>query len=149
MLDIRSREIKNAEVKLNDLELKVASYPVRNSFGDCEEQFLEFTTADDKVCGFLRLSLPLVSTNNHFISELSGAAIIREIHVYGVARNFGDQSIDSAQHLGLGKKLLTKAIEIAKLRGFHKLSVISAIGTKEYYRHNGFQDGNYYQHYYL
>jgi len=40
--------------------------------------------------------------------------------------------------------LLDKAKILAK--GYKKLSVISSVGTKEYYRRSGFKDGDLYQH---
>ena len=77
--------------------------------------------------GFCRLSLPQDSRD----------AMIREVHVYGKVANIGD-SATNAQHLGLGTKLLDKATELAKNAGYNKLNVISAIGTREYYKARGF-----------
>jgi elongator complex protein 3 len=139
LLDIRSREIKNLTVKLSDLKLNQYQYKTSVS----QEIFLEYITKDERIAGFLRLSLP--STDN-YIQELSGSAIIREVHVYGQALDVGTKSTGKAQHLGLGSKLIKRAQELAVKAGFHNLAVISAIGTKEYYRKLGFQDGNYYQH---
>ena len=50
-----------------------------------------------------------------------------------------------AQHLGLGSRLIEKAAEIATERAYTRLAVISAIGTREYYRKRGFEDGELYQ----
>jgi elongator complex protein 3 len=50
----------------------------------------------------------------------------------------------AAQHAGLGKKLINKAIQIAKNNNFKKLAVISAIGTRKYYESRGFSRGEYY-----
>jgi len=80
-----------------------------------------------------------------FLPELSGAAIIREVHVYGKAVAIGDKDDGKAQHLGLGTELLEKAKELSKNAGYQKISVISAIGTKEYYRKKGFSDDGLYQ----
>lgn len=41
--------------------------------------------------------------------------------------------------MGLGKKLIKLAEEIASEDNFPKISVISAIGTREYYRKLGFE----------
>ena len=49
------------------------------------------------------------------------------------------------QHLGLGTKLIQLAKKIAIKEKYGKLAVISAIGTREYYRKKGFVDGNLYQ----
>ena len=50
------------------------------------------------------------------------------------------------QHLGLGARLIKLAAQTAKKSGFKDLSVISSIGTKPYYRRQGFTDGKLYQH---
>jgi len=41
--------------------------------------------------------------------------------------------------------LIEQAVKIAQERGYRNLAVISAIGTREYYRKRGFVDGNLYQ----
>jgi len=40
--------------------------------------------------------------------------------------------------------MIEKAIEIAKIYGYIHLTVISAIGTREYYCKYGFEDGDLY-----
>ena len=49
---------------------------------------------------------------------------------------WGDQR--AAQHHGLGRLLVERACEIAQDVGYARINVISAIGTREYYRHLGF-----------
>ena len=71
--------------------------------------------------------------------------MIREVHVYGGAVSIGKKAKNKAQHLGFGSKLIKKAKVIAKKQGFKKIAVISAVGTKEYYRRRGFADHNLYQ----
>ena len=52
--------------------------------------------------------------------------------------------IEKSQHRGLGKRLMAKAEEIASERGYKKMAVISAIGTREYYRKLGYElEGTY------
>ena len=70
--------------------------------------------------------------------------MIREVHVYGTALGIGKDSRGEAQHLGLGTKLVRKAEEIAQAEGFSELAVISAIGTRDYYRKLGFELGELY-----
>jgi elongator complex protein 3 len=41
---------------------------------------------------------------------------------------------------------MAEARKRARKQGYEKLSVISAIGTREYYRKKGFSDGKLYQH---
>ena len=57
----------------------------------------------------------------------------------------GDAASGRAQHAGLGKQLIERAADIARQHGYQKLAVISAIGTREYYRKRGFADGVLYQ----
>ena len=133
--EIRFREIKNKLVKPDDLRLEIITY--NTSIG--REKFLQWVTKENQIAGFLRLCLLRVEAP---VKELSGAAIIRELHIYGQALALGGQA--KTQHLGLGKQLLAKAVVLAK--GYKKLSVISSIGTKKYYQKHGFKDGQLYQH---
>jgi elongator complex protein 3 len=142
--DIRSREIRDQQVEADELQLKITDFTGQNAWGETDEKFIEFVNGEDKICGFLRLSLPKKS-GQHFISELANAAIIREVHVYGVSQKIGSRGKKgSSQHLGLGKKLIDKAKQISKNAGFNRLAVISAIGTKNYYRKRGFTEEELY-----
>jgi len=49
------------------------------------------------------------------------------------------------QHRGYGRELLARAEELAADAGFEKLSVISGIGVRQYYREKlgYYQDGPY------
>ena len=70
--------------------------------------------------------------------------MIREVHVYGFAAPINHNGT-SAQHHGLGKRLVERACAIAHENGYHAINVISAIGTREYYRRLGFFDNGLYQ----
>ncbi len=107
-----------------------------------KEYFISYKTKDtDRICSFLRLSIPLKET---YIDELKDSSIIREVHVYGNVVNIGDDSLGESQHLGLGKKMIDIAQEISIKEGLKKISVISAIGTKEYYKKRGFNSNTLY-----
>lgn len=71
---------------------------------------------------------------------LYDCALIRELHVYGIHSGIGDSTNTSAQHKGLGKKLIKAAEEIAYSNGYDNIVVISGIGVREYYRKIGFTD---------
>ena len=103
-------------------------------------------TDTGKLAGFLRLSLPTdEATRLTGIDELRGAAIIREVHVYGPVVELGRSGAgDKAQHSGLGATLLREAEERARAAGYDRLAVISAIGTRRYYLKHGFQRGELY-----
>jgi elongator complex protein 3 len=138
--DIRSREIRDQKYTRDELELQEVRYVTSTS----TEYFLQFVLVRTKqIVAFLRLSLP---SETAFITELGESAIIREIHVYGELVKLGDRGTGRAQHRGLGLELIERAKSIAKHAGFLKLAVISAIGTREYYRKRGFSDGELYQH---
>jgi elongator complex protein 3 len=105
--------------------------------------FLQYITDTRNIAGFLRLSLP--DDVPAITEELADAAIIREVHVYGQALGLGESSPGRAQHAGLGTRLIERAAEIAHERGYRRLAVISAVGTRDYYRRRGFSDGALYQ----
>jgi elongator complex protein 3 len=137
--DIRAREIRDSVVRREDLRLAAVEYEAAGS----RELFLQLVTDDDRLAGFLRLSLPLEPPA---IAELAGAAIVRELHVYGELVGIGAHRSGAAQHRGLGRELTATACERAAAAGYASLAVISAVGTREYYRKLGFADGVMYQH---
>lgn len=146
--EIRFREINQQQVHAAELTLQDFVYTTAVS----DEHFLQWVTADNKIAGFCRLSLPhwdklTAGTCDVTANELlvqPGQAIIRELHVYGQALSLGSEGM-SAQHQGLGQKLLAKASSIAAEAGYTSLNVISSIGTRAYYRAQGFTDAGLYQ----
>lgn len=144
--DIRAREIGTDPIDPALLRLDTVEYPT--SIG--RELFLQWVTPDDRICGFARLSLPDAglpkSSQPPLVDELIGCAMIREVHVYGQALGIGEAASGRAQHTGLGTRLLEQAATVAREAGYNKLAVISAVGTRGYYRSRGFIDGTLYQH---
>ena len=145
--EIRYREIGSDAPDLAELELDVVSYTTPTS----EERFLQWVTPEGKIAGFLRLSLP----DQRFVAECMKRygddapagpreAMIREVHVYGVAARVGQEGV-AAQHRGLGRALVARACELSREAGFERINVISAVGTREYYRSLGFADHGLYQ----
>jgi elongator complex protein 3 len=138
-VDIRSREIRGRSFDEAQLSLRETRY--RSAHG--EERFLEYVTPEDQIVGFLRLALP---ERHAFLEEIARSALVREVHVYGAALGLGTKSREKAQHRGLGSRLLDEAAQRARGAGFRDLAVISAVGTRAYYRRLGFSDGSLYQH---
>ena len=66
-------------------------------------------------------------------------AIIRELHVYGQALKLGEKNKLAQQHKGLGKWLMNEAEKIAKKNMCKKISIISGVGVREYYRKLGYE----------
>ncbi len=141
--DIRAREVGGRLVEPRRLRLRRTDY--ESSGG--RETFLEFVTAEDRIAGFLRLRLPgTVSADEISLPELAKRAIIREVHVYGAVVGLGEREEGRSQHVGLGRRLIAEALGIAARAGYGQVAVISSVGTREYYRRLGFEDGELYQH---
>jgi len=138
-LDIRAREIRSDRFELAELTLEDNVY--ESSTG--REHFLEFVTDDDDLVAFLRLTLPAHASD---VPELAGSALLREVHVYGASLGLGQRCDRRAQHRGLGARLVEEAARRAREAGHRDLAVISAVGTRAYYRRLGFVDGELYQH---
>ncbi|WP_435193948.1 tRNA uridine(34) 5-carboxymethylaminomethyl modification radical SAM/GNAT enzyme Elp3 [Natronomonas sp. EA1] len=151
---IRCREAGMNDETPENVELDVMTYEV----GGGTEHFISFedfaerrsadrrTQSDDfekdLLVGFCRLRFP----NDPVRRELQDAALVRELHVYGSEVAMGEAGDESThQHKGYGKRLLKKAEELARDAGYSKLSVISGIGVRQYYRDKlgYYQDGPY------
>lgn len=137
---IRCREVRGKAVDLALLKLDDLVYQADSA----EEHFISYVTPDDKLAGFIRLSLPSKDAPQTQLNDLDGAALIREVHVYGQSLPVGEEKVGAAQHAGLGTSLLHQVEQIAKENGFKRMAVISAIGTREYYLDRGFERGELY-----
>ncbi len=131
--EIRFREIgfavrdqlRNQKISQN-LQLKVTEY--KSSGGI--EYFLEFVNKDNILFGLCRLRIN---------PDKNNSAFIRELHVYGQSLPLGIKGKDlMSQHSGLGKLLVKKAEGLAKNNGAKKLSVISGIGARQYFKKLGY-----------
>ncbi len=130
--EIRFREVgfwlrdKKKKESLNrDLKLKVSRYKASQG----HEYFLQFVNKDDVLFGLCRLR---TSNKN---GGVYGA--IRELHVYGKAKEIGKKG--KIQHRGLGKKLVEKAEKIARNYGVKELYVIAGIGVRRYFYNLGYK----------
>ncbi len=162
--EIRYREIGFAlrdskEVDLN-VKLKITKYKASKG----TEYFLEVVNKDDILFSLLRLRIFApnhqvgleevgLKEGVHQVGASSSSspsvkgdvntegneAIIRELHVYGQALNLGIKNKKAVQHAGIGKWLMQEAEKIVKEKKIKKLSVISGVGVREYYRKLGYK----------
>ena len=155
---IRYREAGNARnkkrVDISDVVLKELKFEASDGI----EYFLtwESTGAKPILYSFLRLRLTKnagkTDTGKVIFPELIDCAMIREVHTYGKATPcrenqkyyennnimFSQETEDKPQHKGFGKKLVERAEQIAIENGYTKISVISGVGVREYYRKLGY-----------
>lgn len=115
-----------------------------------KEVFLSMESKDNKIIfGFLRLRNILNPRRKELQDNsiaLNATAIIRELHVYGKLIDIGQKNDNGYyQHKGLGLRLMQEAEKISKEEFcVNKISVISAVGTREYYKKIGYiQNGPY------
>ena len=158
--EIRHREVSLANVSAEDLSLEVIEYETTAT----GERFLQWVTPQGKIAGFLRLSLPHANAMAQLEEEYqeatskttdsayalpfplqAGEAMIREVHVYGRVEKLQHAGINNAQHRGLGTPQVNRACELASQAGYQRINVISAVGTRGYYRKLGFYDNGLYQ----
>jgi elongator complex protein 3 len=137
---VRCREVRGQPVEAQGLRLQQLEFRA----GAGAEQFLSFVTGEDRLAGFLRLHLPGPGTPELGLADLRDAALVREVHVYGQSLAVGAQQAGAAQHTGLGEALMGRAERIAAAHGYRRLAVISALGTRGYYRRLGYTLGDTY-----
>ena len=140
---IRCREVRGGSLS-GEPTLRDDAYET----SDSREHFLSFVDTKDQLAGYCRLSLPrtpgAAGGRDLELPELRGAALIREVHVYGPAMDLGASDDDRAQHRGLGTQLLGRAETIARERGYRRMAVIASVGTRGYYAKRGYErEGTY------
>jgi len=129
---IRCREVRKNYNPKEKLKLFRQDYGASGG----KEIFLTFEDKKGKKLYSL-LRLRITSQNS---------AIIRDVHTYGQQLSVrGSTSTNSPQHKGLGKKLIQQAEKIVKKEfGLNKISVISGVGVRNYYRKLSYQLENTY-----
>ena len=131
---IRCREAREDISDLKKAKLSIEKYPA----SEATEYFLQFTSKNkQKLYAFLRLRIPNKEEEN-FISEIKNTAMIREVHTYGKLIPLKSKE-KGIQHMGFGTRLTNEAEKIAKEAGFSKISVISGIGVRGFYRRLGYK----------
>ena len=144
---IRCREVghrtRTGGIAPSSADVKILSSHYEASEG--EEIFISAEVPENNtLIGYLRLRVPSSKASRPEIT-VSPSAVVRELHVYGPLVQVGKHSQGAWQHRGYGSTLLTEA-ERASREDYDlkKILVISALGTKQYYRHLGYErDGVY------
>jgi ELP3 family radical SAM enzyme/protein acetyltransferase len=137
---IRCSEIKDRDITNHKVETKIQHY--KASGGD--EYFIsKEVNIEGKryIIGFIRLRLSKNAGSN-FLPVLYNSALIRELHVYGNLSstiNQTDFNQSNTQHMGYGRSLLKEAENIAIKHGYRKMSIISGVGVRNYYRKMGYE----------
>jgi len=146
---IRCREIGIKKLS-NCRDIKIMPKRIDYVSSQGKEVFLSLEDYENKILfGFLRLR-KLVKPHRKELNEKDGnpSAIVRELHVLGQVVDIGnnnDFNIDSSQHRGYGSNLLALAENIVKNEfGLDSLSIISAIGTRQYYKKLGYEENGPY-----
>lgn len=170
---IRCREVKNNNYKFNDIKLVVRKYNASEGIEyhisyETEKYYwtksyiiflllylwnllfgkIIYYSGNDELyeyCfGFLRLRIDPTPGDN-FVPEINNCGIIRELHVYGISSEVGNNDKLSSQHKGLGKKLILTAENITRQHQLSKVAVIAGIGAREYYKNkcNYYLEGHY------
>ncbi|HTT15907.1 MAG TPA: tRNA uridine(34) 5-carboxymethylaminomethyl modification radical SAM/GNAT enzyme Elp3 [Thermoplasmata archaeon] len=136
---LRCREPgRGAGAEPADLQYSERSYRANGG----EERFLAFEDpATDRCAAYLRLRFPPSPRPGAL-----GDPVVRELKVVGRELPVGAPATtaETYQHRGLGRRLLEAAEEASRAAGFDRLVVISAVGSRAYYRRHGYErDGPY------
>ncbi|TGZ53829.1 probable elongator complex protein 3 [Temnothorax curvispinosus] len=143
------RDVRTREVGIQEIHQKVQPYEVeliRRDYVANEgwETFLSYEDPlQDILIGLLRLRKCSTSTFRPELKEKT--SIVRELHVYGSVVPISARDPTKFQHQGFGILLMEEAERIAKEEHkSDKISVISGVGTRNYYRKLGYElDGPY------
>lgn len=136
---IRCREVRTENFNPADIKYITHSFIASGGL----EYFISAEIVREKrnlLLGFIRLRFSS-SLRFSVIDEIKGeTAMIRELHVYGRVKEVGSQGrSQGAQHLGIGKKLLSLAEGIARENSFKKMAIIAGVGVRDYYRKYGYE----------
>ena len=148
-LGLHCRDVRTREVGIQEIHNKVKPYEIELIRRDYManggwETFLSYEDPEqDILIGLLRLRK---CSEDTFRPELKGnCSIVRELHVYGSVVPVNSKDPSKFQHQGFGILLMEEAARISREEHEStKLSVISGVGTRNYYRKLGYElDGPY------
>lgn len=145
-LDTRAREMRHRKNQ-NPMYIQMIIRRYTSSVGD--EFFLSFEDDLWYIYAFTRLLLPKESEAMQREWLWKNTALIRELHVYGQLAKIHkwDGQIDgweSVQHTWFWTQLMESAESVSKKVGYQKISVISGVWVREYYKKLGYHlEGTY------
>jgi elongator complex protein 3 len=144
---IRCREVGH-RMREEDLRVdpkNVQILAMRYEASEGQEIFISAEDPEnDVLIGYLRVRVPSEKAHRPEV-KATPCTIVRELHVYGSLVPVGEHFAEAWQHKGYGSILLAKAERMTvEDYGFKKILVISALGTKQYYKRFGYNyDGVY------
>lgn len=144
--DIRTREVGirdiHSKVKPDQVELIRRDYYANGGW----ETFLSYEDPkQDILIGMLRLRKASKKYTYRKEFKSQPTSIVRELHVYGSVVPLHSRDPRKFQHQGFGTLLMEEAEKIARgEHGSKKISVISGVGVRNYYKRLGYKlDGPY------
>ncbi|QPG75995.1 Elongator subunit [Brettanomyces nanus] len=144
--DVRTREVGirdiHSKVKPDQVELIRRDYYANGGW----ETFLSYEDPkQDILIGMLRLRKASKKYTYRKEFRAQPTSIVRELHVYGSVVPLHSRDPRKFQHQGFGTLLMEEAEKIAKEEhGSTKISVISGVGVRNYYKRLGYVlDGPY------
>jgi len=144
---IRCREVGHRMLKdkVEPNREKIEVLSTRYAASEGEEIFISAEDPEsDVLIGYLRLRFPSEKAHRPEI-KATVCSIVRELHVYGPLVPVGKHLAKAWQHKGYGSILLSEAERVSKEDcNVRKILVMSALGTKQYYKRFGYEyDGPY------
>jgi elongator complex protein 3 len=144
---IRCREVGH-RMRSDDISVDPEKIQILTTLYKASEGQEIFISAEDPendvLIGYLRLRVPSEKAHRPEV-KATPCTIVRELHVYGSLVPVGKHFAKAWQHKGYGGILLSQAERITlEEYSFKKILVISALGTKQYYKRFGYDyDGVY------
>lgn len=157
--DIRSREVRNALIdnQLDRVKLYIRIYRANEGtefFLSAEIPNSDIDFNDTSLLGLCRLRIPDFEFSDkehipfHYLpvyrNKKERIARIRELHVYGNIAYLSTQKGKAghsghSQHRGIGKFLIRVAETISHFYQCSLITVISGVGVRDYYEHQGYK----------
>jgi len=135
-----SKSSETTKIEVDNLKLRVDEYSAANG----TELFLAYEDSmANSLIGYLRLRIPSDGAHRPEIHH-HNAALLRELHVFGLVIDLGERTDKDWQHHGLGNRLLDDAEDYARQWNCRLIVCTSGIGVREYYLRHGYHyDGPY------